>query len=44
MTIEDLESDRDDAAPIDMLERYFAAHGWTCDRDDDEIVAKVKGS
>ncbi|MFD1788245.1 YbjN domain-containing protein [Sphingomonas floccifaciens] len=44
MTIEDLEHDRDDAAPIDMLERYFAAHGWSCERDDDEIVAKVKGS
>ena len=44
MTIEDMEHDRDDAAPIDMLERYFAAHGWTAERDDDEIVAKVKGS
>ncbi|MBN2970903.1 YbjN domain-containing protein [Roseomonas aeriglobus] len=44
MTIEDLETDRDDAAPIDMLERYFSAHGWSFERDDDEIVAKVKGS
>jgi len=44
VTIEDLESDRDDAAPIDMLERYYSAHGWTFERDDDEIVAKVKGS
>ena len=36
--------DRDDAAPIDMLESYFAAHGWSHEREDDEIVAKVKGS
>ena len=44
MTIDDLENDRDDAAPIDMLERYYAAHGWTHERDEDEVVAKVKGS
>jgi hypothetical protein len=31
-------------APIDMLERYFGAHGWDCERQDDEIVATVKGS
>ncbi len=42
--LDEAEDDRDDAAPIDMLERYFAAHGWTADRDEDEIVAKVKGS
>ena len=39
-----METDRDDAAPIDMLERYYVAHGWSHERDDDEIVAKVKGS
>ena len=34
----------DDAAPIDMLESYFAAHGWNHTREEDEVVAKVKGS
>ena len=34
----------DDAAPIDMLESYYAAHGWTHERHDDEVVATVKGS
>ena len=32
------------AAPIDMLESYYAAHGWSHERHDDEIVATVKGS
>jgi hypothetical protein len=31
-------------APIDMLEAYYAAHGWEHERLDDEIVATVKGS
>ena len=34
----------DDAAPIDMLEAYYAAHGWEHERQDDEIVVSVKGS
>ena len=34
----------DDAAPIDMLESYYAAHGWEHERHDEEIVASVKGS
>lgn len=42
--LDEAEDDRDAAAPIDMLERYFAAHGWSHQRDEDEIVAKVKGS
>ncbi|TKD51209.1 type III secretion system chaperone family protein [Sphingomonas baiyangensis] len=42
--LDEAEFDREDAAPIDMLERYFAAHGWSHEREDDEIVAKVKGS
>ncbi|WP_109806354.1 YbjN domain-containing protein [Sphingosinithalassobacter portus] len=42
--LEEADFDRDDAAPIDMLESYFSAHGWQHERDDDEIVAKVKGS
>ncbi|MEN2786724.1 YbjN domain-containing protein [Sphingomonas qilianensis] len=40
----DAEDDRDDAAPIDMLESYFSAHGWEHERLDDEVIAKVKGS
>ena len=42
--LDEAEDDREDAAPIDMLEEYYSAHGWTHTRDDDEIVAKVKGS
>jgi hypothetical protein len=45
MMLDEAEFDRDDAAaPIDMLESYFSAHGWSYEREDDEIVAKVKGS
>jgi hypothetical protein len=46
MTLEDFEAaEGEHAAPIDMLENYFAAHGWSYDRaGDDEIVANVKGS
>ncbi len=33
------------AAPIDMLEQYFGAHGWAFERNgDEEIVASVEGS
>lgn len=33
------------AAPLDMLEHYFGAHGWTFERSgDDEISASVGGS
>jgi len=34
----------DEAAPIEMLEAYYAAHGWQHERQDEEIVAQVKGS
>ena len=34
---------RDAAAPIDMLEAYFAAHGWDHERQDDEVVADGQG-
>jgi hypothetical protein len=46
MTLEDFEeAEGEAAAPIDMLESYYAAHGWSYDRSaDDEIVAQVKGS
>lgn len=42
--LDEAEYEREDAAPIDMLESYFAAHGWTYEREDEEVVAKVKGS
>ena len=42
--LSEVDDDRDDAAPIDMLESYYAAHGWNFDRQDYEIVAQVKGS
>ena len=40
----EVEQEIDDAAPIDILESYYAAHGWDHHRHDDEIVASVKGS
>ena len=42
--LSEVDDDRDDAAPIDMLENYYAAHGWNHERHEDEIVAQVKGS
>lgn len=42
--LSEVDDDRDDAAPIDMLESYYAAHGWSYDRQEDEVVAQVKGS
>ena len=40
------EADHDDQAdaPLDMLEAYFSAHGWPCERHEEEITATVKGS
>ena len=42
--LDEADYEREDAAPIDMLESYFAAHGWEHERQDDEVIAKVKGS
>ncbi|WP_136161224.1 YbjN domain-containing protein [Sphingomonas flavalba] len=46
MTLDEFEdTPGDEAAPIDMLEDYFDARGWSCERGgDDEIVAHVQGS
>ena len=45
MIAEDYESEPETGAPIDTLEAYFDAHGWSHDRTgDDEIVATVQGS
>ena len=42
--LEPHDHEEDAAAPIEMLEAYYAAHGWDHERGDDEIVATVKGS
>ncbi len=42
--LDENELDREDAAPIEMIEDYFAAHGWEHERHDEEVVASVKGS
>ena len=45
MTVDDYEASRDASAPIDMLEHYFSAHGWSYERSgDEEIVANFQGS
>jgi hypothetical protein len=44
MRVNETDDEREDAAPIDMLESYFAAHGWDHERQDEEVVARVKGS
>ncbi len=44
MMLDEADYDRDASAPIDMLESYYAAHGWDHERHDDEIVSTVKGS
>jgi hypothetical protein len=46
MDVEDFELDeRETGSPIDMLEHYFTAHGWTSERSgDEEIVASFQGS
>lgn len=41
----DTDIDGSRAAPIDMLESWFEAHGWTHERvGDEEIVASAQGS
>ena len=42
--LEPHDHEEDAAAPIEMLEAYYAAHGWEHERTDDEIIATVKGS
>ena len=37
--------ERDDGAPIEVLEQYFEARGWACERTGEgEIVASAPGS
>lgn len=42
--LDEADHDSEPEAPLDMLESYFAAHGWSHERHDDEITATVKGS
>ena len=43
--LDEADFERDDAAPIDMLEAWFEAHGWTYERiGEEEIVASAQGS
>ncbi len=45
MTAEDIDFVPGSSGPIDMLEAYYAAHGWHHERvGDDEIVATTQGS
>jgi hypothetical protein len=42
---EEIQDERDDGAPIEVLEQYFEARGWACERTGDgEIVASATGS
>lgn len=42
--LDEADRDAEAEAPLDMLEAYFAAHGWPCERHEEEITATVKGS
>ena len=44
MDVDEYELERETSAPIDMLEQYFAAHGWSYERGEEEIVANFQGS
>ena len=45
MNVDEYELERDTSAPIEMLEHYFAAHGWAYERGgEEEIVANFQGS
>ena len=44
MNTDEYEMERETSAPIEMLEQYFGAHGWTYERGEDEIVANFQGS
>ena len=45
MNIDEYDAERDASAPMDMLEHYFTALGWTCERTgEEEIVSSFQGS
>ena len=42
---EEVQDERDDGAPIEVLEQYFEARGWACERTaEGEIVASATPS
>ena len=42
---EQIQDERDDGAPIEVLEQYFEARGWACERTaEGEIIASATGS
>lgn len=45
MSEDDVTEERDDGAPIEVLEAYFEARGWVCERSGEgEIIASAPGS
>ena len=45
MRVDDFEEAREASAPLDMMEQYFSARDWSCERvGDEEIVAQAQGS
>jgi hypothetical protein len=45
MDMDEFELEREASAPIDMLEQYYNALGWACERSgDEEIVSSFQGS
>lgn len=45
MITDEYEFTHDDFGPLEMLEHYFSAHGWTHERQsDDEVIAHFQGS
>ena len=45
MIADEFSGERDDDGPIDVLESYFEAHDWQCERlGPDEVIGTVPGS
>ena len=45
MNIDEYDMERESSAPIEMLEHYFSALGWACERTgEEEIVSSFQGS
>ncbi|MEZ5708001.1 MAG: YbjN domain-containing protein [Blastomonas sp.] len=45
MNEQNIDLDRDEAAPVDMLSALFEARGWPCELvGEDELLTEVKGS
>ena len=43
MMLDEADHDAEGEAPLDMLESYFAAHGWPCERNEDEQLGGQRG-